>query len=150
MAVSVDQLVRELRSFDGRREVVKAVGRGVRKGAPAVRKAIRAKALEILPSGGGLGKWVAQSRVTVQVRLSGRKAGVKLKGGRNSAGQRSDIKAIDNGRVRAPSWGRRGKGAWHVQAVPEGFFTETAAQATEWHDEVEAAVDEALNQIRRG
>lgn len=150
MAISVDQLVAELRGFDGRREVVKAIGRGIRKGAPAVRKAIRASAIEQLPSGGGLGKWVAAARVTVQIRLSGRKAGVRLKGGRNSAGQRSDIKAIDNGRVRAPSWGRRGKGAWHVQTVPAGFFTRTAAEATEWHAEVESAVDDALNQIRRG
>jgi hypothetical protein len=150
VAISVDQLVRELRGFDGRREIVKAISRGVRKPLPAVRKAIRARAIAILPSSGGLGTWVSKTRVTAQVKLSGRRAGIKLKGGRNSQGQRSDIAAIDRGRVRAPSWGHRTAASWHTQTVTPGFFTDTAKGSQQWHAEVEREVDQALDQLRRG
>lgn len=150
MAVSVDQLVRELRAFDGRREVVKAMGRGIRKPLPALRKAIRSHAVAVLPSSGGLGAWVAASRVTAQIRLSGRRAGVKLKGGRNSAGGRSDVDRIDRGRVRAPTWGRRSRGSWHNQVVADGWWSTPTEQADQWVDAVDAEVDKALDQIRRG
>jgi len=150
VAVSVDQLVRELRSFDGRREIVKAIGKGVRAGVPAVRKAIRQRAVDTLPHSGGLGRWVARSSITAQVKLQARSGSIKLKGGRNSAGARSDIKSIDAGRVRAPSWGRRTAASWHTQSVPAGFFTEPAASAKDWHDDVDQAVDVALDQLRRG
>lgn len=148
MAISVDQLVRELRGFDGRREIVKAIGRGVRAGLPPVRRAIRARALSSLPSRNGLAAWVAKSSITARIKLGSRSGTIKLVGGRNSAGGRSDIKAIDAGRVRAPSWGRRGVGSWHSQTVRPGFFTETAASAKDWHDDVERAVDDATRSLR--
>lgn len=129
---------------------MKAIGKGVRRGLPAVREAIAARAVDSLPSRHGLGEWVAKTRVTATVRLRARSGTIRLKGGRNSAGARSDIKAIDAGRVRAPSWGRRYGNAWHNQAVTPGFFTETAAAAKDWHDDVDQAVDVALDQIRRG
>lgn len=150
MAISVDELVRELRSFDARREIVKAIGKGVRAGVPPVRKAIRSRALDTLPRAHGLGAWVSKISITAQVKLQARSGTIKLKGGRNSLGQRSDIKRIDAGRVRAPSWGHRTAASWHNQAVKPGFFTETAAAAKDWHDDVDQAVDEALNQIRGG
>lgn len=150
MAISVEQLVRELRGFDQRREIVKALSKAVRAGAPKVRKKIRAAAMETLPKEGGLNAWVAASKITIRVKLSGRSAGITLRGGRNSKGGRSDLNAIDRGRVRAPTWGHRQKGAWHTVIVTPGFFTQTAAEATEWHDEVDKAVDAALEQLRRG
>lgn len=150
MAISVEQLVRELRGFDQRREIVKALSKGVRAGAPKVRKNIRTVATETLPKEGGLNAWVAASRINIRIKLSGRSAGITLKGGRNSQGGRSDINAIDRGRVRAPTWGHRHKNAWHTVTVTPGFFTTTAAEATEWHDEVDKAVDAALDQLRRG
>lgn len=150
MAISVDQLVRELRGFDRRREIVKAVSRGVRKPLPAVRKAIRARAVATLPRSGGLGVWVSKTRVTAQIKLTGRRAGIKLKGGRNSQGQRSDVAAIDRGRVRAPSWGRRTAASWHTQTVTPEFFTGPASEATQWTNAVAAEVDQALDQLRRG
>jgi hypothetical protein len=150
VATSFEQLVRELRSFDGRREIVKAMRKGVRKPLPAVRKAIKAAAVGTLPHRGGLGLWVASSRVTATVQVSGRKAGVKLKGGRNSARKRSDIAAIDRGTVRAPAWGRRTAASWHTQAVAPGFFTKTAADSKEWAAAVDAEVNRSLDQLRRG
>lgn len=150
MAISVDQLVRELRGFDGRREIVKAIGKGVRAGVPAVRKAIRQRALDTLPSRNGVGTWVAKSRITPSIKFTSRAGSIKLKGTRNSIGAKSDLKRIDAGRVRAPSWGHRTKASWHTQTVKPGFFTETAAAAKDWHDDVDRAVDEALDTLRRG
>jgi hypothetical protein len=151
VAISVDQLVRELRGFDRRGEVIKSMKVGIRKPVPAVRKAIKARAKSTLPRRGGLGAWVAASRVNVEVKLTGRKrVGIRLKGGRNSKGGRSDIAAIDRGRVRAPSWGHRTAASWHSQTVPAGFFTTPAGEATQWRDAVETEVDRAFDTLRRG
>ena len=150
MASSLDNLIRDLRKFDDRKEVVKQLRQEIRKPVPAVRKAIKARALETMPKAGGLNVWVSKTRMTVQIKLSGRAAGVRLKGGRNSTGGRSDIRAIDRGRLRAPSWGHRGKGAWHTQEVKAGFFTEPTTATKPWRDACVQAVDKALDVIRRG
>jgi hypothetical protein len=147
---SFDDLIRDIRGFDKRREIVKALGKAIRKPVPAVRRAIKARALETLPHRGGLGAWVAASRVTTQVKLAGRTAAIRLTGGRNSRGGRSDIKAIDAGHVRAPSWGKRTDASWHTQTVAPGFFTKPASEAGQWVRAADAAVDQALEQIRRG
>lgn len=150
MSVSFAQLVVELRNFDQRREIVRALNRGLRRAAPGVRTEIRAAAQERLPAGGGLGAWVARVRINVRTRVTGRRVGIKLVGGRNSQGGKTDVRAIDRGRVRAPSWGRRGPGQWHTVVVESGFFTRTAAESTAWSTAVESEVDRALETLRRG
>lgn len=150
MATSWDHLVAELQSFRGRREITKAIGRGLRAATKPARQAIKQKALGTLPHGGGLNVWVSKTRIVTAIRLAGPRASVKLRGGRNSARGRSDIDAIDRGRVRAPSWGHRTGGSWHTVAVTPGFFTRTAAELPDWRDQVDAEVDQALETIRRG
>jgi hypothetical protein len=146
---TVEQLVAELRRFSNRREIIKSISKGVRRPVPEVRKAIRRHAVATLPSGGGLGRWVAAARINVAVKLTGYKSvGIKLKGGRNSAGGRAHLTAIDEGRVRAPSWGRRGQGQWHSQSVTPGFFTVPASGAEQWRRAVDDAVDGTLDQLR--
>jgi hypothetical protein len=148
---SIPDLVRDLRGFTGRRVLVRELRAEIRKPVDPIRLRIRAAALALLPHRGGLGVWVASSRITAQIRLSGRSAGVTLKGGRNSARGRSDIRAIDAGRVRAPSWGRRGPGAWHTQSVVPDFFSGPAGyDAGGWARAIDIAVDHALDTIRRG
>ncbi len=150
VATTFDQLVAELRAFRESRAVTNACARGIRAAVKPARTAIKAAALNTMPKAGGLNVWVSKISISAQVRLSGRRAGVKLKGGRNSQGGRSDITRIDAGRVRAPSWGRKTKAAWHNVAVTPGFFTGTAAALPDWRDEVDRAVDDALDTIRRG
>lgn len=141
----------ELKAFDGRRAVVKAMRKGMREPVPSIRKAIRQRATSTLPSSGGLNKWVASTRITATIKVGSRRVDMKLKGGRNSSGGRSDINAIDRGRVRAPSWGRRGPGAWHTQTVPAGFFSQPAeAEADAVLRTIDREVDRALDTIRRG
>jgi hypothetical protein len=147
---SLDSLIRDLRKFDDRKEVVRQLRTEIRKPVPEVRKLIKARALATLPKGGGLNAWVSKIRITVQIKLEGRAAGVRLKGGRNSSGGRSDTKAIDSGKVRAPSWGHRGKGAWHNQSVTAGFFTKPTTATGPWRDACVRAADQALDVIRRG
>lgn len=150
MATSFQQLVKELKAFDGRREITKACAKGIRKAVKPATKAIKKAAKDTLPKGGGLNVWVSKTRITAQFRFAGRKAGVKIKGGRNSLGGRSDVKAIDRGRVRAPSWGHRTRASWHTVTVKPGFFTQTAADLPDWRANVDAEVDLALETLRRG
>jgi hypothetical protein len=151
MAVSIDQFAREIKTFRDRKVVLKAMRVAIRKPFPSVRAAIKANALTTLPKRGGLNAWVAAIKVTLSIKSSSpRSAGVVVKGGRNSTGARSDIRAIDSGRVRAPSWGRRGPGQWHTVTVQPGFFTTPVVEAKGWHEEIDKAVDDAFNTIRRG
>ena len=145
MSDSLTRLVADLRGFEGRKLVLKELRQEIRKPVPAVRRAIRARARATLPASGGLADWVARSSITVQVRVTSRSAGVRLKGGRNSRGGRSDIRAIDRGRLRAHSWFSR---RWHQQQVTPGFFTGPAGEAKQWRDAALVAVDRALRTIR--
>lgn len=145
---TIDEFVAELKAFDDRREVVKALRKALRKPIPPVRKAIKARALATLPSGGGLNVWTAGTRVSAQLKVAGRSAGVRLKGSRKSAKGKSDLNRLDAGTVRHPSWGRRGKDQWHVQSVRPGYFTEPATEVDQWRAAALDALDEALRTIR--
>lgn len=150
MATDIDQFVRELHSFRERKVILKELRSGIRKPFPKVRAAIKQRALATLPKRGGLNVWVSKIRVSLAVKTGANKVTVTVKGGRNSSGGRSDMKAMDRGRVRHPSWGRRGIGQWHNQAVPAGFFTKPVEEANEWRDEAVASVDRATEELRRG
>jgi len=147
---TLDALVRDLRRFEQRREVMTQLRAEIRKPLPVVRRSVRARALAILPRRGGLNVWASKTRVTAVIKVSGRAARVGLKGGRGSADGRSDIRRLDAGRVRAPSWGRRGRGSWHTQSVPSGFFTQPVSDAAVWRAACVAALDAAVDTIRRG
>jgi hypothetical protein len=150
VAVSFVEFAAELRRFDDRRVVVRELGKDVRTLLPPVRKAVRARALEILPKTGGLGAWVAESRVTLAIRISGRQVGVVIKAGRDSIKGRSDMDAVDRGRVRHPTWGHRGKGQWQTQSVTPGWFTDPAGEYERIRAVCDHAVDVAFDEIRRG
>lgn len=150
MASSIDEFIRDIRKFDGRKEVMRNLRKELRKPLPAVRAAIRSHVLATMPHRGGLDAWVARERVTAVIRLSGRRAGVKVKGSRKSAKGKADLRRLDDGRVRHPSWGRRDPGSWHTQAVTPHYFTDPALKSPEWRQACERALDEALEVIRRG
>jgi len=144
----VHTLVRSLRGFSRNDEVIKAVRAELRKPVDPVRKKIRMAALTTLPHSGGLNSWVAGTKITASVEFRARVVTIRLRGGRNSlTGKRSDINAIDRGRVRHPAWGRRGRGQWFTQTVTPGFFTKTAEEAPEWSAAIEAGVRVALGKI---
>ncbi len=150
MAVTAEQLAAELRAFDGRRALVKAARRGITRALPPVRKAIKASAVEKLPARGGLGAWVAAAKVAVKISYASRSAGIRLRGSRKSRADKSDLTGIDQGRVRAPSWGYRTAASRHSQSVTPGWWTEPLAEGEQFRDQVDAVVDETLEAIRRG
>jgi hypothetical protein len=139
----------QIKAFDDRRALVKAMRGAIRRPLPEIRRAIKDKARSSMPHRGGLNVWVAGIRVNAAVQVNSRRVRMRVRGGRNSAGSRSDIKAIDRGRVRAPAWGRRGEGDWHTQSVPPGFFTFPARDhADDVLRAIDEAVDIALDQLR--
>lgn len=151
MAVPMKVFIAELRAFEGRREVVQAMRRQIRKPLPKVRREIKRHAVSILPSRGGLGAWAAAARVTATIRYtSARSAGVRLKGSRKSLREKSDLNRLDKGMARHPAWGRRGPGQWSTQAVPAGWFSTPVLESEEWRAEIDRAVDTAFDKIRRG
>jgi hypothetical protein len=147
-------LVASLRAYDRDATLIKAVRQELRSPVDPVRRRIKATAIATLPHSGGLGAWVAGTKITAQVKLSGRAAGVRLRGGRRSKGNlrgteggQTDVRAIDRGRLRHPSWGRRFRGQWFTQAVTPGFFTKTAAESAEWEQAINRAIDKATESI---
>ena len=151
-AESLNALARDLRGVADRKEILKQLRKELREPLPRVRQGIRDAARRMLPGRNGLGAWVAKARIPASVRVStSNRAGITLKGGRNSQGARSDLNAIDRGRVRAPSWGRRGPGAWHNQTVTAGFMSDTVADdyAAEWQKAALDAVDKVVISLGR-
>lgn len=147
-SASLNALVRDLKKFNDSKAVVKGLRKEIRAPIPAVRKKIRRRAIDTLPKRGGLNRWVARTRITARIKLTGRGAGVKMIGARKSSRAESDVKRIDAGRVRHPSWGRRFSGQWHVQSVRPGFFTDPSTEVDQWREACERAVDKALRTIQ--
>lgn len=83
--------------------------------------AAKAEAVQRLPKRGGLNEQVASQRWTVQALAGARTAGVRL---RTKA---PDTLQTDDGFVRHPVFGRRGKGSWRTQAIPQakGWASDT-------------------------
>lgn len=150
MAVTAGQLAAELRAFDGRRALVQAMRRGLTRAVPAVKAKVKAHAIDILPSAGGLGRWAAAARVNVKISYASRSAGVRLQGSRKSIGDKSDLRAADSGRIRAPSWGQRTAASWHTQAVAPGWWSTPLDESQDFRDLAEQEIDRALEVIRRG
>lgn len=133
----------QLQAFEDRRAVTNAIRRAIREPVPVIRYKISNFALGVMPHRGGLNVWVASIKIKSSVLVKARQVGLKLRGGRTGkTDKKSDIKRIDEGAVRAPSWGRRGRGQWHSQRVEPEFFTGTAARSA---DVVEAATTRAVD-----
>jgi hypothetical protein len=144
---SLTLISKRLKQLGDGNEIPKQMTKEIRSAVPPIRVAVRRNAVGTLPSGGGLGEWVARSRVTAAIRRSGRSAGIKLRAGRNSEKKRSDIRAIDKGRVRAPLFGNRSK--WHLQSVKPGFFTDAVTDEgmEAFRKAVVKAIDKAVREV---
>lgn len=148
-STDLDRLVADLRSHPQRKTGLKALRRALRQPLPAARRVVKASALATLPSTGGLGAWVAASRVGASVRVAGDSVTLTVRAGRSSrTGKRSDIRAIDKGRVRAPAWGNRR--AWHRQSVPPGFFTAAVDGMPQWEQVGGQAAAAVVEELTRG
>lgn len=144
-AADIARMAARVRELGDGRTIPNQMAKEIRQAVPPIRKAVKANALAYLPSGGGLNVWVAKAGVRASIRRGPRSAGVSLVSGRNSQKKRSDIRAIDRGRVRAPTYGNRK--SWHLQTVKAGFFTD--AVTGEGFEEFRAATIRAIDKAVR-
>lgn len=148
MAESIEHYARTVEQLMAEHRILTAVEKRMKEPIPGVRRKIRAAARATLPSGGGLNAWVAKIGITAEVRVAGSRIRVRMRGGRNSSGGRTDTAAIDRGRVRAPSWGHRTAASWHTVTVAPGFFTDPVTDLDPWIAAADRALDDALEVIR--
>jgi hypothetical protein len=148
----LSQLARELKEAGDlglKKELFKGIGRA---GKP-MKAAAKKGAEEALPKEGGLAEEIAASRFTVRSALLGKNPRVTItgKGRENDSGREHDLRAMDRGRIRHPSWGRRGAKDWKTQTVRPGWFTEAMEKASPAaREELQKAVDTILHKLGRG
>lgn len=134
-----------VRALGDGREVVNEMAKEIRTAVPPVRVAVRSHALAFLPEAGGLNEWVASAGVRAAVRRGPRTAGVSLVAGRNSRRRRADLKRLDAGRLRHPTYGH---GPWVLQQVQPGWFTDPVVDhAADFADAIAGAVDTAARKV---
>jgi hypothetical protein len=122
------------------RTIVNQMSREIRKQAgPVVRQAVRENARALLPKRGGLNEWVARASIRIAVLRGADTAGVTVRVGRNSQTGRADLKGLDAGTVRHPTFGNRKR--WATTSVSEGVISDAITE--EGADVVEQAVLDA-------
>ena len=126
-------VVRRLSDDSLRREIQ----RGLRAGAKPVRDAGRRAARERLPKAGGLNDYVADATFGIQTNLGTAHPTVRIVVNRKG----HDLKAIDDGVVRHPTWGHRDR--WVTQRIAPHVVTDGMREAApEARAELAHAVDE--------
>lgn len=147
---TIDRLVRDLKGHEQRKVVLAKLRSTLREPLPRVRVAVRAAAVQMLPRQGGLGTWVAASRVGLSVRVTSRSVRVTVRAGRRSDGAKSDIDAIDRGNVRHPVFGS--PLTWSRQTVPAGFFSTTLTEGPLdwWRAAAVKAAEQAVDDLSNG
>jgi hypothetical protein len=146
---TVEQLARALSGYADRGQIIRDLAADLERVIPGVEDGIRARAVDTLPGAGGLGKWVAKLRLRSSIRLGSRRARVTIVGHRRAIGGTADLGAIDRGRVRHPSWGRRGSNDWHVQLVTPGFMSKSEEQRV-WSATAQASVTRSFRRVTGG
>ena len=115
-----DKLVslgRRLRAA-GDKELKKELRTALRDATKPMKAAIKKNALDNMPHRGGLNEYLSKSRITTQVRQSGRNPGIRI------SNKQHDTRLDTQGRLRHPVYGNRD--AWVEQKVKPGWFTEPA------------------------
>jgi hypothetical protein len=152
--VAADRGAEELRELGralktlGDREFRKTTLRAIKAPAKRLGEEAKANAPAVLPNSGGLGDYIASTRVSVQARLSGENAQVRIRGVRRKDGGMVDLDRIDRGRLRHPLFGNRKH--WYTQDVPAGWWTDAMLRrADEVRREVMDVVHDAIKRAVR-
>jgi hypothetical protein len=129
----------------------KEMPKALRRAAKPMVLAIRAEAVASLPSGGGLGEYVAAAAISTVVKTGADNTTLQLRGRRKQTrdgGKQVDLPAIARGLLRHLTYGRR---PWVTQQVQPGFWdrgVDNARGAVE--HELQAAMDALRRRIETG
>ncbi len=116
----------------------------LRNATTPMKAAIKRHALDTMPRHGGLNRVVARSRITTQVRGSGRNPGVRI------ASKSLDPRLDRSGRLWHPVSGHRDRKLPQPQQVHPGWFTDPAARsATSARVEILAAMKRIERELER-
>lgn len=128
----------------GERHIRTGIRKGLQKAAKPLAEDVRDGAAGDLPSRGGLAARIAGARAAVSFTASARATAVSIRLGTR---EKYDLKAMDSGTLRHPTYGRP---PWVAQAITAGAFTRPfEAGAGDVRDAVTKAVGEALDQIAK-
>ncbi len=145
--------------YDGYRELYQAfrgadkvIQRSFRKrlveaGKPLA-EAVIAEAPDVLPSRGGLAAWLRTARPTLA--LTQTRLGIKIGGPSGSrTGKKSDIGAINRGRLRHPVYARPGRRAgWANQRVkPDAYTDAWMDRADDAAEAVASVLDDIIDEL---
>lgn len=148
-AEELEVLGRQLKEL-GDKELRRDLFRGFSRATKPLKEDVRRSALRSLPSRGGLNQWVADAKLATRTRVSGKTVGVRIAGSRsNKQLRKSDLNAINRGRLRHPVFGNRK--VWVTQMVKPGWFTDPlVAGADEVRQELVQVMDDVAERLARG
>jgi len=136
-AEQLEKLGKQLRAA-GDKDLRRETLAGLRAATKPIRAAIREYDLQHLPKRGGLNRVMARSRITTQVRTSGRNPGIRL------ATKSHDPRIDRTGRVWHPTFGHRDRGV--VQHIDPGYFSVPASREA---PAVQAELLKALKRVEK-
>lgn len=128
----------------GDKELRKELYSALNRATKPMRANAKKSAQQRLPRTGGLNKRVARARMSTK-RSTGKNPGVKI-----VARGMDQLSLIDQGHVRHPVWGNRGR--WVNQPIPdaEGWFTEPMREgAPEARREIVKALDDVAGKLAK-
>lgn len=96
-----------------------AIHRALIKGTAPSPELIRREALETLPKTGGANVWVADAVTKVTVQTGARSAAATVRTRKTG----HDLRSIDAGKLRHPTYGQPKPVKWGMTPVRPGFFT---------------------------
>lgn len=105
---------------------------------------IRQSALDTLPRSGGANVWVADAVTKVMPTAGARSAGVTVRTRKSG----HDLKSIDAGRLRHPTYGQPKPTKWGMTPVRPGFFSRP--MRSQLTPEMTVAMRESMRVIAKG
>ena len=137
-AEQLEKLGKQLRAA-GDKDLRRETLAGLRAATKPIRAAIREYDLRHLPQRGGLNRVMARSRITTQVRTSGRNPGIRM-------ATKTHDPRIDQGRLWHPVFGHRDRKLPQPQRIEPGYFSTPASQAA---PAVQAELVKAIKRVER-
>lgn len=146
-AEDIAAVSKALRAMDDK-ELRREFHRGINRATKPLKEDAKANARATLPRRGGLNNFVAKTSLSTRTR-SGQNPGVRIVAQKTKkAGRKSDVNAIDRGRLRHPVFGNRK--VWVTQTVTPGWFTKPMENGAERvRKELLGVLDDVKGKIKR-